>query len=511
MTKPGRLFLLDGMALAYRAHFAFIQRPIMTSSGVNTSALFGFTSTLLDLFHRHQPTHMAVAFDTDAPTERHLAFPAYKGTRQEMPDDLSQALPTLHRLVEAFRIPALLLDGYEADDIIGTLAVQGASAGMEVAMVTPDKDFGQLVTPHIRILKPGYKGGEEEWIGPDEVVARWDIAQASQVTDMLGLCGDSSDNIPGVPGIGPKTAAKLLREFGSLEGVLENCDRQKGKLRENLEQYADQARLSKKLAMINTAVPIAFNEEQLRVTEPDTAAVEQLFDELEFRTLKKRFLSRRSTEPAGFAIETSEPVPHAAAEELFEQPRSFNRLSDVPHAYRVIDAATQPDELAGLIEALAAEKEFSFDFETTALDPLTARPLGLALCWKPHEAVYVAFPEDITECQKILRRFQPVFSDPGKLKIGQNLKYDLSILMRNGIEPCGPFADTMLAHALLDPEGRHGMDAMARNLLNYEPIPFESVATLENGIVQTKGLDHAALAEYAAEDADVTLQLHRLL
>ncbi len=499
------------MALAYRAHFAFIQRPIMTSAGVNTSALFGFTSTLLDLFHRHQPTHMAVAFDTDVPTERHVAFPDYKGTRHEMPEDLSMSLPTLQRLIDAFRIPAITCDGYEADDIIGTLAMQAAAAGMQVSMVTPDKDFGQLVSAKIRILKPGYKGGEEEWIGPDEVIARWDVAQPTLVTDMLGLCGDASDNIPGVPGVGPKTAAKLLREFGSLEGVLENLASQKGKLRDNLEQYADQARLSKRLATINTATPVSFCEETLRIKEPDAAAVEQLFDELEFRTLKKRFLNRASNNASTLDTQASIETLPQPGEELFEQPPAFKRLADIPHSYRVIDAAKEPKEVELLLEMLATTKEFCFDFETTALDPLTARPLGLALCWKSHEAVYVVLPENADECRKSLRPFNPLFTDPDKVKVGQNLKYDLSILMQWGIEPHGPFADTMLAHALLDPDGRHGMDAMARNLLHYEPIPFESVAIIEDGVVKTEEIDQAALAEYAAEDADITLQLHQIL
>jgi len=508
LMEKKSLYLLDGMALAYRAHFAFVQRPILTSKGLNASAPFGFTSTLVDLIQRRRPDFMAVVFDTDAPTERHKTFEAYKANRQEMPEGLSAALPFIRKLVEAFRIPVISLDGYEADDLIGTLAVKAAAVGLEVFMVTPDKDFGQLVSNSIKILKPGYRGGEEEILGPEEVCARWEIARPELVKDMLGLCGDSSDNIPGIPGVGPKTAAKLIQEHGTVEGLLANVASVKGKLREKIEAGAENALLSKSLATIQIDSPIELQIDTLILSEPDREKLAALFDELEFRSMKKRVLGIQDNEAqAEGATEAPAETEAVIQTDLFES-TTYKTIADVPHVYRELRA---PEDIDLLASELSRLKEFCFDFETTSLDPLTARPLGIAFSWNAGEAIYLHLPASVEEARESLQKLAPIFENPAIGKIGQNLKFDISILLNAGVAVRGDLFDTMLAHALVEPESRHGMDYLATTLLGYSPIPFEKVAPIEEGELALARIDPAALAEYAAEDADVTWQLREKL
>ncbi len=540
-----RLFLLDGMALAYRAHFAFVGRPIRTSSGFNSSALFGFTNTLLDILESGRPTHLAVAFDTAAPTPRHREFPAYKAQREEMPEDLSAALPHLRRIVEAFRIRALALDGYEADDVIGTLARRAESAGFETYMVTPDKDFGQLVDAHTFLWKPGRQGGDAEVLKPADVCARWGIARVDQVVDLLGLMGDASDNIPGVPGVGEKTAAKLLAQFGSLEGVLEHAGEVKGKLGEALRQHADQARLSRRLATIITDVPLNLTLEDLRLSSRDDAALQALCVEFEFNAIGRRLLGEQFKAGRGAAAAKSEnlapklepatnveldlfgaasPRPIAVAKPKAASARKsiatapqpaaprpgLRTLADTPHRYELVKTAGQ---LTALKAQLAAQPAFCFDTETDGLDPQTARLLGIALSFEAGTGAYIALggagSPGTDFAEQALAELRPLFADERTLKVGHNLKFDLLVLKWNGVEVRGPLFDTMIAHALIEPEQRHGMDYCAEVYLGYTPVPIEH-------LIGPKGADQRSMAEvaveqvaeYSAEDADVTWRLH---
>lgn len=514
------LYLLDGMALAYRAHFAFIQRPTRNSKGVNTSALFGFTNALANLLEKHAPTHIAVVFDTDTPTARHREYAAYKATREVMPEDLSTALPYVQRLVEAFNIPVLALEGYEADDVIGTLAVTAERIGFAVFMVTPDKDFGQLVTDRIRILKPSYKGQGEELLGPDEICARWNIASPALVTDMLGLCGDTSDNIPGVPGIGPKTASKLLSEFGNLEGILENLGSLKGKLKEGIETHAESARLSKRLATININVPLDIPFDSLIRRDIDRRALQDLFAELEFRSLARRILGGLTNTREFIELESPPSIQRLTEEaqtsalhtapsgDLFESAKSLRTLAETAHIYRYFKA---PKDTMIVLEELSAVHAFCFDFETSSLDVHSAHPIGLAFSWQAHRAIWLALPNDINAARQEIRRLAPVFENPNIEKSGHNLKFDISILSAAGVRIEGALFDTMLAHALTEPEGRHTLDALAASFLNYSPISLEQVANITDGKLDLESVDMNKLAEYAAEDADITWQLRECL
>ncbi|MBE2214686.1 MAG: DNA polymerase I [Opitutaceae bacterium] len=523
-----RLFLLDGMALAYRAHFAFIARPIRTSKGVNTSALFGFASTLLDLIDREKPTHMAVVFDTPVPTARHTLYPDYKGHREAMPEDLAFALPHLRTFATAFGIPVLAMDGYEADDVIGTLATRAEPAGFTTYMVTPDKDFGQLVSERVLIYKPGLKGEAPEILGVPEVLARWEITRVDQVIDMLGLVGDTADNIPGVPGVGPKTAQKLIAEFGSLEALLARTAEVKGKMREKLEQFAEQARLSKTLATINREVPLSSGPDALALGAPDTAALQALLAEFEFRSLAKRALGA-AAEPPAPATASGAPTPADAGGQgdLFAaapaapggapdaqlnlgMPATHRTITDVAHTYEHITTA---DARAALAAQLRSLRSFCFDTETDGLEPRHAALVGLAFSWEAHRGCFVRLPADPAEARAALEVFRPAFADPAIEKVGHNLKFDLAVLKAHGLEVEGPLVDTMLAHALLEPDQRHGMDYLSEVLLDYTPIPLTRLIGDEAAGPQKKvsEVDPAALAEYSAEDADVTWQLRARL
>ena len=516
------LYLLDGMALAYRAHFALIRNPIITSKGVNTSAIFGFTGTLIHLITRQQPTHLAVVFDTSAPTERHRMHPEYKAQREEMPEDLATALPHLSRIAEGFGIPALTLDGFEADDIIGTLAHRAEADGFdEVFMVTPDKDFGQLVTEKIKMYRPSRKGDEAEILGIEEVKTKWDIRRVDQVIDMLGLCGDTSDNIPGIPGIGPKTAAKLLAEYDTVENLIDHVDSLKGKQQERVREHADGARLSKKLATILLDVPITVDWEDLRLDPPNKETLSPLFAEFEFRTFGKRLFGQDlalQEAPADLVL-MSEDDEKALASKQKTAPgvvqldllpeTTFKRFADLKTDYRIADSEATLQEL---VQALTTAGTFAFDTETTSLNPRNARLVGISFSIKAQSGWFVPIAEDLETIQSILEALSPVFANDQLVKIGHNLKFDLSVLAEQGVEVAEPYYDTLLAHSLIDPERRHNLDALAEEFLQYSPIRFsELIPDAKKGqTIDYSDVSSRDLANYAIEDADVTLQLWRL-
>jgi DNA polymerase-1 len=518
------------MALIYRAHFAFAKTPRISSKGINTSAVFGFANTILEVIQKEKPDYLGVAFDTPAPTFRHIEYTPYKAQREKQPEDITIAIPYVKRLVEALDIPILILDGYEADDIIGTIAKKAVKANPEmvVYMMTPDKDYGQLVEERIKMYKPAFMGKGVEVLGPKEVCARWNIKNVDQVIDMLGLMGDAVDNIPGIPGIGEKTAQKLLEEFESLENLLENTDLLKGKLQENLINFREQGILSKHLARILCEVPIEYEEEKLLATPPNRALLEPLLDELEFRTLRKRILGEDSPAPSAepkvapkkdanqmdmFAISAApqaNEVGKSIVESVSEPANfSFNNLQNTKHQYHLIQGEAAIKSLIGF---LARQSSFCFDTETTSLSVVEAELVGMSFAYRKAEAFYVPFPENKEECQKQVDLFKEIFANEAIQKIAQNIKYDMSVLANYGIEIKGDIYDTMLAHYLIEPEKRHNMDAMAMSYLNYEPMSIESLIG-KKGIKQgnMRDADVMAVKEYAAEDADITLQLKPIL
>ncbi len=526
-----KLFLLDGMALVYRAHFAFIHRPILTSKGINTSALYGFTQTLLDILKNQQPTHLAVAFDTEAPTARHALYPEYKATRQAMPEDLSAALPDVRRMVEAFRIPLIACDGFEADDIIGTLVKRAHPQGFTSYMVTPDKDFGQLVDTRTFLYKPSRLGEGVEVLGVAEVLKRWGVQRPDQVVDVLALMGDASDNIPGVPGIGEKTASKLVAQFGSVEELLAHAGELKGRVKENLEENRDLAVLSKRLATIQCDAPCPVDLDSLKVTSPDEDKVKALCVEFEFNSIGRRLFGEDFHAGHGFG---RQPVTTAAAPpesrpkpvqqdlvlvgETAEAPGAdappplvphLKTIRDVPHEYHL---AATPAQRAELLRALAAQRSFCLDTETTSLDPKEARLVGLAFSFAPHTGWYVPIPQDQALARKILEEFRPVLEAADIEKAGHNLKFDLSVLKWNGVAVRGKLFDTMVAHSLVEPEQRHGMDYLSEVYLGYTPVSITALIGDKKGEqLNMADVPVEKVAEYSAEDADVTLQLRAAL
>jgi len=601
MAKPQKkLFLLDALALIYRAHFAFSKAPRISSRGVNTSAIFGFMNAMIEVLSKEKPTHIGVAFDSSKKTFRHEQFPMYKATRQSQPEDISVATPYIKQIIEAMHIPILIMDGYEADDIIGTIAKKAARADFEVYMMTPDKDYGQLVEEHVHIYKPAFMGKPAEKLGVAEVLERWQIERIEQVTDMLGLVGDSVDNIPGIPGIGEKTAQKLIADFGSVENLIASADQLKGKLKENVVNFADQGMLSKQLATIHLDVPVDFDEDRLRHTEYDKPRLAALLDELEFRQMKTRLLGGTYDEkplptafqnnppaqmnlfdspadqapaflpfpnmsavkpsgaddlpfdfdsaspaaaqpadkpkrtkvkapvasasaatpdaltdtkttddaPGATVTETSEPAyldvfPDYEIDEV--QPERRKNILSVIHDYRLVDTA---ELRASLVHYLGLQSSLCFDSETTAIDPVEADLVGLSFAYRPGEAFYVPVPDDRAEAQAIVDQFKPVFENPAIEKIGQNLKYDLLMLKKYGIEVQGKLFDTMIAHYLIEPEMRHNMDMMAMTYLNYQPVEIEAlIGKKGKGQLTMRDVDVQKIVEYAGEDADITLQL----
>ncbi|MCA9160477.1 MAG: hypothetical protein KDA72_19235, partial [Planctomycetales bacterium] len=504
-----KLILLDGMALTYRAHFALVRSPRMTSGGICTSAVFGVLNTLMDILKRESPTHIAVAFDTRELTARHQIFPQYKAQRDAMPEDIATQLPYIDRLFEAFNIPSIRLPGYEADDIIGTLARQAAAEGFQVLMVTPDKDYDQLVGENIFVMKPGRQGSEVEILGVPEVLAKWEVERVEQVIDVLGMMGDASDNIPGIPGIGPKTAQKLIAQYGSLEQLLERSHELKGKQRERVEKFADQARLSKQLVTIQLDVPHTTDVYALGVKPTDDAKLKALLSELEFDTLGKRLFGKTFSSAENRATVVREKREQEIQASLFDGLSDELTLSDVKHNYHLVRTA---DERQALLRKLATQREICFDTETTGLDPRTALPLGVAFCFQTHEAYYVVCPQEPGQAQAVLDEFRPIFANPQIAKMGHNLKYDLSVLKWHGIEVHGTLFDTMLAHSMKEPEMRHGLDYLSKLYLNYNPISITELIG-ERGPNQKNMRDVPVetVAEYAGEDADVTWQVAQVL
>jgi DNA polymerase-1 len=526
MTTPKKLFLLDGMALVYRAYFAFSKNPRITSYGFNTSAIFGYTNTLLDVLKKERPSHIGVAFDTAAPTARHIEFEQYKAHRQEQPEDITKALPYIMKVTEALKIPILTLDGYEADDIIGTLSKKAEAQGYNVYMMTPDKDFGQLVSPHIFIYKPAYSGSDFEVLGVPEVLKRWEITDVKQVIDILGLMGDAVDNIPGVPGIGEKTAKTLLQKYGSVENLLAHTHELKGKQKENVENHREDALLSKRLATIDLNVPIDLVEDHLILESPDKDAVEKLFAELEFKTMLKRvFGDQQSVDGGQLQAGGSQPalngpidlfnqplpslvIEQPAAVETEEKPAHKNTIADTAHQYHLVDT---PEKRKDLLQQLLQQTEVCFDTETTDLETLNAEIVGMSFSFRQHEAFYVPFPSDQQAARHILDEFRPFFEQDAIVKIGQNIKYDLGILKNYHIALKGKWFDTMLAHYLIDADLRHNMDFLSSTYLNYEPVSIETlIGKKGKNQLSMRDVEVEKIKEYAAEDADITLQLkHR--
>lgn len=543
MTEK-KLFLLDGHALIYRAHFAFIARPLINSKGWNVSAVQGFMRTMWDLMQHEKPTHIAVVFDPKGGSFRNDVFELYKANREAQPEDITFALPWVNKIVEAMNVPVVSIPNYEADDVIGTLAKQAEKVGYTTYMVTPDKDFGQLVSDNIQLYKPS-KGGEpaEIW-GPKEVCERWGIKRVEQVVDMLGLMGDAVDNIPGLPGIGEKTAAKLLAEFDSVENLLANADKLKGKQQEIVKTHHEKATLSKWLATIDLNAPIQFDERKFEIEPFNREALLEIFKELEFKTLADAILRSPWASPPGGESSAAAPTTNLPKKEtkpaaatgagkqgnLFDDPdtvaetpppavhnegpfhtRGTHNIHNTDHNYHLADT---PEKRAELLAILKRSKAFSYDSETTAIEAPQADLVGFSFAVKTFEAWYVPIPENRTEAQKIVEEFRPVFEDENIVKVGQNLKYDAVVLKNYDCELRGPYWDTMLAHYLLEPELRHNMNYMAETLLNYAPVKIEELigekkAGKKQGSMRDVPLD--IIKEYAAEDADITLRLRDVL
>jgi len=534
-----KLFLLDAFALIFRAYYALSKNPRVTSSGINTNAQFGFTNTLLEIIKKEKPTHLAVAFDTAAKTERHTTFEAYKANRQETPEDILLSVPHIKKILAAFNIPIYAVDGYEADDVIGHVAKDAETKGYQVYMVTPDKDYGQLVSENIKIWRPPAFGNKEEIYGPEEICAKWGIKNVSQVIDILGLMGDAVDNIPGVPGIGEKTAAKLLAEYETLEGVLEAAKQKKiaGKICDKINENADKAIMSKQLATIITNVPFEYNIDDSLLIEPNKEALAAIFNELEFRNLGKRVLGDSfvpneviKTQSAGsdlfgqpLAISTSPKKEFSTAEEGnefdFKEDGSTDEsylnnvatrnIENTVHNYKTVDT---PEEQLSLLNQLLLQSEVCFDTETTGTDANNVEIVGLSFSFKINEGFYIPFGTDWEEAKNKLALFKPFFENNSIVKIGQNIKYDLLVLKWYGIAVSGPIYDTMLAHYVIEPEGKRGMDLLSAQYLDYAPVSITA-------LIGKKGKNQGSMRdvpleiikEYAAEDADITLQLKHCL
>jgi DNA polymerase-1 len=517
-----KVFLLDAFALVFRAYYALIRSPRLTSKGKNTNAQFGFTNALIELITKQKPSHLAVCFDTSAPTERHSDYEAYKANRQETPEDILLSVPDIKAIIRGFNIPVMELDGYEADDVIGTLSKQAAKAGYDVYMVTPDKDYGQLVSDKIKIYKPGYQGGDVEIMGPEEVCAKWNIKDVSQVIDILGLMGDAVDNIPGIAGVGEKTAAKLLAEYDTLENVLANSDNIKGALGEKVRKGKEAAILSKKLATIIIDAPVEFHEEDFKLKDWDKEKLKEIFTELEFKTIGKRILGEDfapaakvapegvQTDLFGNILEPAETVVEKKATaittvDLPDNITAEKNISNTPHQYETIESEAAIKKLVTELQGFA---EICFDTETTGIDANDAELVGLSFSVTPGHAYYVPCPADQKKTKEILSLFDPLFTDKSKTWIGQNTKYDLLVLKWYGVELAGNLFDTMLAHYVIEPDGKRSMDLLSAKFLGYEPVHIEElIGKKGKGQGNMRDVSVEKITEYAAEDADITLQL----
>lgn len=519
-----RLFLLDAYALIFRAYYALIRNPRITSKGRNTNAQFGFTNTLIDLMNREKPTHLAVCFDVEGKTERHTDFTDYKANRQETPEDLMEAIPDIKRIIEGFNIPCIGVEGYEADDVIGTLAWQAHDAGYNVYMVTPDKDYGQLVRDGVKIYKPGYQGGSFEILGPAEVCAKWDIAKVEQVIDILGLMGDAVDNIPGIAGVGEKTAAKLLKEYGSLENVVANAENIKGALGKKIVDGKESAILSKKLATIITNAPVQFQEEQFCLKEWNKPALIEVFTELEFKTIGKRILGDDfnvfQTAPVGVQTDLfGNAIEGAVARTIIEKTEdkeiddkglaTSKNIINTPHEYILVD---EEEKIKQLVDVLMQQTEICFDTETTGIDANDAELVGMSFSYKPGEAYFVTCSAEYEATCNLLELLKPLFDNPDLIWIGHNIKYDLLVLKYYNREIKGQVYDTMLAHYVVEPDGKRSMDLLSAQYLGYEPVHIEElIGKKGKGQGTMRDVEIQKLKDYAAEDADITLQLKHSL
>jgi len=505
-----KLFLLDAYALIFRAYYAFIKNPRITSYGLNSSAIFGFTNTLLDVLQNQKPTHIAVVFDHKSENVRKQEYPLYKANRDETPEDIKSSEPYIRRVIEAFNIPILEAEGYEADDVIGTLAKQAEEAGFITYMMTPDKDFGQLVTEKSFMYKPARSGNSAEVWGPAEVCERFQLDDTSQIIDYLGLMGDSVDNIPGVPGVGPKTASTLLRQYGSMEKLYENTHELKGKLKEKIEDNKEQAFLSKKLATILLDAPVDFDEASLVHEEPNKEAIRKIFDEVEFKTLYKRVLGESPQFIASGGQQSlfgDLPRTSSASSAVKEAKKmsGVKTIDEVKHDYELVDT---PEKRKALLGKLLKQKTVCFDTETTNLDPLLARILGCAFSFEANKGYYVNFPDDFEESKAILESFNPFFQNKDIEMVLQNAKYDIKVLWNYDIEVEGKIFDTMLAHYLLEPDQRHNMDYLSETYLGYKPVSItELIGKKGKNQLSFDTVPFDKATEYAVEDADITLQL----
>lgn len=521
-SNDNKLFLLDAFALIFRAYYAFnsAKGGLLNSKGQNTAAIFGFTSTLLDLITKENPSHLAVVFDLGGSTDRETEFADYKAHRQETPEDIVFAIPYIKDIVKAWHIPCLEFSGYEADDIIGTIAKKKAAEGHVVYMVTPDKDYGQLVQDNIFIYKPGRQGGEVEILGVEEIKKRWEIESPLQVIDILGLMGDAVDNIPGIPKIGELTAKKLIKEFGSMENIIANADKIKGKIGENVKQYAEQGLMSKRLATINLNVPIEVEDDKLKMEQPDKEKLSAIFAELEFRTLGKRIFGADYTanQPAANAhshTPANTTAPSGTQQDLFSgsEPAAGNEehvirgrsIANTAHTYHVVQGE---EAITALVKELSQQPEFCFDTETSSLDYFSLDMVGMSFSIKEGVAYYVPCPPDFEETKKIAQYFKPLLESKTHIKIAQNLKFDLLVFKRYDVQVCLPVYDTMLAHYLVEPDLKHGMDYLSETYLGYTPVSIEELIGKKGKNQGTmRDVPIEKIAEYAAEDADITLQL----
>lgn len=508
-----RLFLLDAYALIFRGYYAFIKNPRINSKGLNTSAIMGFMNSLLEVIRKEKPNYLAVCFDKGGSQERFSIFPEYKANRDETPEAIRIAIPYIHKILDAMQIPIIEKEGYEADDIIGTLAKQAEQEGYTTFMVTPDKDYGQLVSENIFMYKPARGGKDIEIWGVEEVKQNFGVNSPEQVIDLLGMMGDAVDNIPGFPGVGEKTAQKLIQEFGSIENLLQNTDKLKGKLRENIENNAEKGLLSKRLARIILDVPVTFHKENFALSSPKMEEIIPIFEELEFRTmlgtLQKAFqqVNTSNTEYNLFNIsENSQNIQLS----LFDNPETsqYKTIKDIEHSYYLIE---NKEDSYKLVSELLLQKEVCFDTETTSLNELEAELVGMAFSWEKHKGYYVLFPESKELTQEILEIFRPFFENSSITKIGQNLKYDIKVLAKYNIQVLGNLFDTMIAHYLLNPDGKHNMDILSENYLHYSPISIETlIGKKGKGQLSMRQVPPQEQKEYAVEDTDVTLQLKNI-
>lgn len=502
-----KLFLLDAYALIYRAYYAFIKNPRINSKGLNTSAIMGFVNTLNEILTKENPTHIGVAFD-HGKTFRDEAFPAYKAQREATPEDIRASVPIIKDIISAMNIPVLQADGFEADDVIGTLATKAGLAGVPTYMLTPDKDYGQLVRDNVFIFRPRHGGGYET-MGPAEVNEKYGLTSPSQVIDLLALMGDSADNFPGCPGVGPKTAAKLIAEFGSIDSLLANTDRIKGKLREKVEAAVDDIRMSRFLATIRTDVPMELNLDELKITEPDADRLNEIFAELEFKSLADKILKKEKQNVKKVNQQLDLFSENTPDESDSVKNTHSRRLENTPHEYKLVD---NEEEIRKLLDFFLTQPTVSLDTETTSTNPIDAELVGLSFAAEEGKAFYVPIPDNREKAETIVNIFKPLYESPQIMKVGQNIKYDMEVLMRYGVNLSAPMFDTMIAHYLLQPEQHHGMDYLAETLLDYETIHIDTlIGPRGKSLKSMREVPPALVCDYAAEDADVTLRLHNVL